>query len=304
MRRGSLALSGLAVLVLVGVVAVASTGSTPSGTTEGRRPSDLLLDTFFSLALLALIPGAVLLVYGLTRRKEIQQELASRRYPRTSLAAYLVFMLLFTVIVYFGYRNSTFPFLGSSGEVTDPGRDEDRVAEPGGRDTDVYEAEFAWIPVLIVLALAAIAVAAFVLASRRNALRRTEDAVLAEDLADVLDETLDDLRAEPDPRRAVIAAFARLERAFAASGLPRFEAETADEYAARVLAGLAVDRRAVGRLADLFAQAKFSQHEIDQRMKDDAIDALAQVRDELRAAAEVAVDAVQAPRAPREAASP
>ena len=34
-------------------------------------------------------------------------------------------------------------------------------------------------------------------------------------LADVLDETLDDLRAEADPRRAVIAAYARMERALA-----------------------------------------------------------------------------------------
>ena len=39
------------------------------------------------------------------------------------------------------------------------------------------------------------------------------------DSADVLDETLDDLRAETDPRRAVIAAYARMERALAAFGL-------------------------------------------------------------------------------------
>ena len=49
-------------------------------------------------------------------------------------------------------------------------------------------------------------------------------------LADVLEETIDDLRAEADPRRAVIAAYARMERALAAAGLPRSPAEAPDEY--------------------------------------------------------------------------
>ena len=57
-------------------------------------------------------------------------------------------------------------------------------------------------------------------------------------LADVLDETLDDLRAEADPRRAVIAAYARMERALAAYGLPRSPAEAPDEYLQRILADL------------------------------------------------------------------
>ena len=59
-------------------------------------------------------------------------------------------------------------------------------------------------------------------------------------LADVLDETLDDLRAERDPRRAVIAAYARMERALAAYGFPRDAAEAPDEYLERILADLEV----------------------------------------------------------------
>ena len=56
---------------------------------------------------------------------------------------------------------------------------------------------------------------------RRRALGGDDTGLLAEALADVLEETLDDLRAERDPRRAVIAAYARLERTLAAFGLPR-----------------------------------------------------------------------------------
>ena len=43
------------------------------------------------------------------------------------------------------------------------------------------------------------------------------------------------------------------------------------------------------RLTDLFEWAKFSQHEPEPAMRDEAIDALVAVRDELRRPAEAAV---------------
>ena len=79
---------------------------------------------------------------------------------------------------------------------------------------------------------------------------------LAEEVADVLDDSLDDLRAEPDARRAVIAAYARLERTFAASGLAALRQETAEEYVSRILGKLEVDGRLVRRLADLFTRGE------------------------------------------------
>lgn len=276
------------VLALVCVVAVAATGSTPTGTSEGRRPSDTIFDTFFTFGLLLLLPGAALLVYGLLQRKDIAREMASRRYPRTSIVAYLVFVGAFSLFVYFRYRDGL-PFR-EEGEV-DLGLLPGALPVPdaSAEDQNAYQAEFAWIPVLVVVALAAAALAAYVLASRRRAAPPAGDeTVLAEQLADVLDDTLDDLRAEPDPRRAVVAAFARLERALAAVGAPRSHAETADEYVTRVLGLLDVDPEAVGRLTALFVQAKFSQHAIDDRMKTAAIDALEQVRDDLRRAARTA----------------
>jgi hypothetical protein len=90
----------------------------------------------------------------------------------------------------------------------------------------------------------------------------------------------------------VIAAYARLERVLAAHGEPRQDADTPEEHLARVLGHLDVDRRAVRRLVDLFVEAKFSQHHVDARMKNEAIGALEQVRDQLRvAAASTDVDA-------------
>src|SRR5918995_5451061 len=81
---------GMLVLALVGVVAIASTGSNPAGTGETRRPADILLDIFFSFALVALIPAAAMLVWGLMQRREIAEGFASGRFKRTGLVTFLL----------------------------------------------------------------------------------------------------------------------------------------------------------------------------------------------------------------------
>jgi hypothetical protein len=50
-----------------------------------------------------------------------------------------------------------------------------------------------------------------------------------------------------------------------------------------VLAELTGSAAAARRLTSLFERAKFSEHSIDARMKEDAIAAVGAVRDELRA---------------------
>ena len=102
-------------------------------------------------------------------------------------------------------------------------------------------------------------------------------------LAAALDESLDDLRTDPDLRRAIIAAYARMETALAAAGIPRHPAEAPLEYVERALLTLDTSAAAVRRLTDLFLWARFSQHEPEPSMRDDAVDALVAVRDELRA---------------------
>ena len=106
-------------------------------------------------------------------------------------------------------------------------------------------------------------------------------------LAAALDESLDDLRAEPDLRRAIVAAYARMETALAAAGLPRRPAEEPLEYMERALVALDTSAAAVRRLTDLFEWARFSHHEPEPGMRDEAIDALVAVRDELRASERV-----------------
>jgi len=280
-------LPALAVLALVGVVAIAATGSTPTGSGATRPPADTLLDTILSLSLVLLIPAAAIFVYGLMQRKAIAREMASGRYRRTGFVGFAVFMFLFLVVVYFRLRDWKPPPPEELEEPVVPGFGLPPPTDSPAGTADVYEPEFAWLPVLVVLGLAGVGVAAALLAVRRRAGTLDADAdYVAEALADVLDETLDDLRAETDPRRAVIAAYARLERALSAHGLPRRRAETQQEYVARILDDLDVDRRSVRRLTDLFTRAKFSQHDVDVGMKEEAIAALEHVRNELRAAGE------------------
>ncbi len=280
--RAGVAVPVLLVLILTAIVAIAAAGSTPSGSGRSTSPSDALLDTVFSLMIVALVVGLGVVVYAFLHWREIEWSEPRRQYGLRSLAAFLAFA--FALVLYVRARGLHLAF---DPEQTPLDRGQNGAPPPGldaGSDPG-YTFAFAWLPVLAVLVLAAIGVAAFVLSARRRR-PSPREATLATELASALDLSLDDLRAEADPRRAVIAAYARLERVLAAHGEARRAADTPEEHVSRVLSHLAVDPRAVRRLADLFVQAKFSPHEVDDRMKGDAIRALEQVRDELRAAVE------------------
>lgn len=120
---------------------------------------------------------------------------------------------------------------------------------------------------------------------RRRPLREGDEDALASELGLLLDDAIDDLLAEPDPRRAVIAAYARMERAFAAFGLPREDAEAPLEYLERIapsIAHIPGASRLAFELTHLYERARFSAHRVDVEMKDDAISALVRLRAELQ----------------------
>jgi hypothetical protein len=149
-------------------------------------------------------------------------------------------------------------------------------------------ARLRWDEILLIVALLG-GVGVLVVVTRPRARPLLSRERPQEAVAAVLDDSLDDLRNEPDLRRAIIAAYARMERALAAAGLPRRPSEAPFEYVERALGELDASAEAVHRLTGLFEWAKFSQHEPEPAMRDEAIDALAAVRDELRAPAQAAV---------------
>jgi hypothetical protein len=278
-RAAAVALPALVVLALVAVVAIAATGSTPAGSGSSRPPSESLLDMLFTLFLIAILAGGVLLVYGLTQRTAIAREVATGRYRRFSLVSLLVFMAIFTTIGYPGLTHWT----GSEAEEGDPAFPGQAPVPTPEQPLAPYHPSVSWLPIALVVGLVVAAGVAYAVAERRARRRGGPEVELAEQLALVLDDTLDDLRAEADPRRAIIAAYARLEQVLAANGVGRHPAETSEEYLQRILTGLMLHSGAVERLTALYTRAKFSQHDVDATMKEEAISALEEVRDELRA---------------------
>ena len=283
--RGSAAravLAPLAVLALVAVVAVASTGATPRSTGDTRGPSELVLDTVVTLTtfifLLLLVTAVAFIVYALFHRDELATALPARTKRRSGLGQLAIFFGILVLLAYLHSRD----LLPPAGREDRTSPDGSPTGGDGGADAGRYEPELALIPLIVVVALVAVAVGAMVVAARRR--RQPRRAGVAATLASALDESLDDLYTEADPRRAVIAAYARLERVLAAHDLGRNAPETPEEYLTRILPDLEVDPGSVRRLTELYTWAKFSQHEVGVSMKEEAIAALTSVRDELREA--------------------
>jgi hypothetical protein len=144
----------------------------------------------------------------------------------------------------------------------------------------------AWWELLIAAALAVLALIAIARALREPppAAARVEEETSSHTraLATAVTAGLRDARLEPDPRRAVIAAYATMEQLLAAQGLPRRAVEAPLEYLARLFAELEGSREAMRTLTDLFELARFSHHVITHDAKARAIAALTTIEQELQ----------------------
>jgi NADH:ubiquinone oxidoreductase subunit 6 (subunit J) len=270
-----------ALVGLIALVAVASRGHSPAGNGPTHSIDSRVIWEFVLLAVLALsvicLPVA-LWVFGAMWLESAESRLKRRQRTAkralASLAIVLVVALL-AVLRADSHHDKAKPLTTGPSGVGLNGH-----GNPG------KQIPFDWLPAIVMLSVALVgaAVVAYVL-FRKPPKRRATQAELAAQLSAVLDDSLDDLLGERDPRKAVIATYARMETTLAGAGLPRAVAETPLEYLGRALRELLhTSADAVARLTALFERAKFSTHEIDAGMKKDAIDALVTVRDELRAA--------------------
>jgi uncharacterized membrane protein len=272
-----------ATVVLVALVGVAAGGYRLGGS-GSTHASPYAVDTILTIVIALYVIGAVAVIVamfwsGLERRR-YQRQQATRQRTWRMIAVLLGALALFTIAGerYHLRTHARARADNPAAASAPPGR-----AGKGGHRRAARQPHVRMAPLLAVLGAGGIALAAFLLAERRRRQRLPSDWVVAETLADVLDETLDDLRAESDPRRAVIAAYARMERALAAHGVPRRRFESPHEYLRRVLAELTGGRLAAGRLTTLFERARFSPHEIDAGMKAAAIEAIESLQADLAA---------------------
>ncbi len=99
-------------------------------------------------------------------------------------------------------------------------------------------------------------------------------------LRDESDALLEGL-ADGEPRNAIVRCWLRLEEMFGRSGLPRRSHETSTEYVVRVLHSLDLDPRAVGALASLYREARFSEHDLGEESREAATEALGRLQAQL-----------------------
>lgn len=153
--------------------------------------------------------------------------------------------------------------------------------QPPARTGRTTSAIPAWL--LTVIGAAALLLAA--LALRIGGGRRSAAAVpagAAAALEGAVAASLEEIAAETDPRRAVVAAWMSMSEALARHGIARHPSEAALEYVQRALRAVHVRTDSVQRLTALFQRARYSDHPATAAMRDEALAALREVRDDLR----------------------
>jgi hypothetical protein len=278
MPRGAarpLVLAGLflaAILIGAGSATANVTGAVPA--TPGSAAT-LLLQTVFLLVVVLCAAVVALFVYALwplgPRPERPARPLGVVRPLLILGVAVLVALLL--------VRSGVRPFGGTIAAPfgTTAPRPPGQAAPAGPAGPFEW-----WLPALIVAALTAAAAgtAWYVLRPRRRGrLPGSEGA--SEGGAQLVEESLDVLGRERDPRQAVIRAYAAMEVSFGGRGFPRQPFEAPLEYLARVLGQLQVRPDRVGALTDLFELARFSHHPITEAHRTEAIGLLRGIRDEL-----------------------
>jgi hypothetical protein len=274
-----------AAVALVALVAVAAGGYRLGGSNSTHASPyavDVILTVVIALYLVAAVAAvAVMFWSGLELRRMPRQQTKRQRTLRS--AAILVGMAVLVTVAANRYHWRAHPHPPKQQTQAASGTGKGKHAK-GAAAKAKQQPQLRLAPFLAVLGAGGIAFAAFVIAERRRRRRLPKDWAVTEALSEVLEETLDDLRAEPDPRRAVIAAYARMERSLAAHGIPRRRFEAPHEYLSRVLAEVSGGRLAATRLTALFERARFSPHVVDENMKASAIEAIESLQADLAAA--------------------
>jgi hypothetical protein len=156
------------------------------------------------------------------------------------------------------------------------------VLPPAGPASSVSPT-FHWF-VLGLIASALIVLPIGVLARRRRRVAEAEpDTDAAQELVvRAVGDSIGQIERDPDARRAIIRAYARMEGSFDGAGIPRRPYEAPFEYLARALRGLRVSPAAARSLAALFEQARFGRHAVGPETKREALGALREIERQMR----------------------
>ena len=280
---GRLALIGV-VAVLLAVVTWAMTGVQTGGASGSARTMSPGVSGTLT-AILAAAWGAglvVLIIVGRRLRRRLAEDAEGLEPPPppvpwwVTMVAWLIVAAVFLMLLV-TFRN------GQDGQ---PRPTPAPTAAPGDLTSGTREDQrrpSAWV-IVGFAAGAAAAAAALAFAARRAASIEEDREPLPElrrHVVGVVDDSINDIERDPDPRRAIIRAYTRMEAVLARGGIPRRPSETPLEYIDGALRTLAIPAGPARSLTDLFEIARFSDRPIDISMKRRAIDCLLDIRSAL-----------------------
>jgi hypothetical protein len=268
----------IAVTLLVVVVALASRPLTGAAPAVGTAVTRTVLDAVFYLFVsLSLVEGLILL-WLLWPHEDLGPGPRLDKRRHSLLAALLLAVTLVLLVRSRGGHLGTLPLFG----VRPPsvGVPPATARLSGGRGVTALGMDW---PAIAVAALVMVAVAVLgwrLLRAPSRHLRVVRSP--GPKLESVLDDAIGEATAEADPRRAVVVAWARVERLLAEHDAGRRPFEAPFEYAVRAAAAVGLDAGALERLAGLYEWARFSVNEVTTAMRRDAIEGLTEVRERLR----------------------
>jgi len=284
---GARVVAGLALLALVGL---ASSSRVGGGGTPGRTTALVAILVGVALVVALAVAGTSASGYAVLRDTRLLWKLAVIGVVTASVAGLLLLP---------AWR-PTWRGPAPRAKCLDPtswwihrpdrraeiARDPQRFCPWGGGGTSTVHGGGGGVSVTLLAALAGglalvlIAAASAVVIALRRSRRVVGTPIDEEDaIALAVDHSLDDLRRERDVRRAIIACYARMERALALGGAGRRAHEAPFEFLARVLERVA--REPGWALTELFERAKFSREPMGAAEKERAITALEALRSQV-----------------------
>ncbi len=97
-------------------------------------------------------------------------------------------------------------------------------------------------------------------------------------VAAAVEDSIEDLQRETDPRAAIIRTYCNFERAVAAAELPRRPWQTPIEFMRVVLGSFRVPAAPVANLTSVFERTQFSRHPVGNKEREMALSSLVEIR--------------------------
>ena len=267
------------------LVLAATVGPLPTSGDPGARLVVRLPDAA-RVVVLGLLALSALILFSLQRRRRPNDEapLPSRTAQRLPPWVAALIALLPVLLVVLGWYLVWRYWAGSGGQPIEQAFAAiagllDLLTLPQKTPTSIPSLDLALAALLVLLALVVFAVMVLVAMADRIEqwwLRREVAARAAAPPAPPAPVPAD-LRAEPDPRVAIIRAYGCLERALAAARAPRAAWQTPAEFMRTTLARLPLPAAPLRHLTALFEVARFSRHPLGTDARDAACDCLEEI---------------------------